>query len=110
MTRKSFTTRKDRIDFDIDEEVFYLKPNVSAGQMFNVSSLKGKMDAAMGDPDSNAGTVLMKELAHVFEEESFTRFERRFWGEYGPIDIATFNDIIEWIFGEALGKEPTPKS
>jgi hypothetical protein len=52
----------------------------------------------------------MQELGEIFEEESFNRFERRFWGEYGPIDIQTFNEIIEWIFGEALGKEPTPQS
>jgi hypothetical protein len=109
MTRKSFTTRKDRIDFDIDEEVFYLKPNVAAGQMFEVSSLQGKLMDDAGKVNSNAGTALMKELSVIFEPESFARFEKRFWGEYGPIDIGTFNEILVWIYGEAMGKDLTPK-
>lgn len=109
MSMKSFKTRQVQVNFDIDDEMFFLKPGIAAGQMFNVSSLQGKMNAAAGDPDNNAGKVLIKELSEIFEEESFYRFEKRFWGEYGPIDLETFNEIIEWVFGEALGKGITPK-
>lgn len=109
MSMKSFKTRQVQVNFDIDDEMFFLKPGIAAGQMFNVSSLKGKMDEAAGDPENNAGKVLMKELSEIFEEESFFRFEKRFWGEYGPIDLETFNEIIEWMFGEALGKGTTQK-
>jgi hypothetical protein len=107
MSQKSFTTRKNRIDFDIDEEMFYLKAGIAAGQMFEVSNLQAKMQDAAGNLDTHAGQVLMKELSQIFEPESFARFEKRFWGEYGPIDIQTFNDVIIWIFGEAMGKEIT---
>jgi len=109
MSMKSFKTRTTQVNFDIDDEMFYLKAGIAAGQMFNVSTLHGKMQAAAGDPDNNAGKVLMKELSEIFEEESFYRFEKRFWGEYGPIDLETFNEIIEWMFGEALGKGTTQK-
>lgn len=109
MSMKSFKTRQTQVNFDIDDEMFFLKAGIAAGQMFEVSSLTGKMNAAAGDPDNNAGKVLMKELSEIFEEESFYRFEKRFWGEYGPIDLQTFNEIIEWIFGEALGKGTTQK-
>lgn len=109
MSMKSFTTRTTQVNFDIDGEMFFLKAGIAAGQMFNVSSLKGKLDASANDPTSNAGTVLMKELSDIFEEESFGRFEKRFWGEYGPIDLETFNELIEWMFGEALGKGHTPQ-
>lgn len=109
MSMKSFRTNTTQVNFDIDDEMFFLKAGIAAGQMFNVSALKGKMDAAAGDPESNAGQVLMEELKGIFEEESFYRFEKRFWGEYGPLDIKTFNEIIEWIFGEALGKGITPQ-
>jgi hypothetical protein len=50
MTRKSFTTRKDRIDFDIDEEVFYLKASVPAGRMTELSRLAGELQAAATAP------------------------------------------------------------
>jgi hypothetical protein len=109
MSMKSFTTRTTQVNFDIDGEMFFLKAGIAAGQMFSISTLHGKMQAASGDPENNAGKVLMSELGTIFEEESFSRFEKRFWGEYGPIDLETFNELIEWMFGEALGKGPTQK-
>lgn len=116
MSMKSFTTRQTQVDFDVDGEAFFLRPGIAAGQMFEVSSLQGKMQAAAGDPESNAGKVLMAELSLIFEPDSFERFEKRFWGKDKdgepvamPVDLQTFNDIVEWIFGEALGKGATQK-
>lgn len=109
MSMKSFRTSATQVNFDVDDEMFFLKAGIAAGQMFNVSSLKGKMEASANDPESNAGIVLMQELSEIFEPESFVRFEQRFWGKYQPIDLATFNDILEWMFGEALGKGSTQK-
>jgi hypothetical protein len=116
MSMKSFTTRQAQVDFDVDGEMFFLRPGIAAGQMFEVSSLQGKMQASADDPDSNAGKVLMEELATIFEPDSFERFEKRFWGKDRdgnpvamPVDLQTFNEIIEWVFGEALGKGLTQK-
>jgi hypothetical protein len=116
MSQKSFTTRKNPIDFDIDAEMFYLKAGIAAGQMFEVSSLQAKLMDASGNLDTDAGQVLMKELEKIFEPDSFNRFETRFWGKDvngnlhpNPVDIATFNEVIIWIFGEALGKGNTPQ-
>jgi hypothetical protein len=50
MTRKSFTTRKDPIEFDIDDEVFSLKASVPAGRMTELSRLAGEMQAASQAP------------------------------------------------------------
>jgi hypothetical protein len=115
MSQKSFTTRKNRIDFDIDGEMFYLLPGIAAGDMFEISNLQAKMQAAAGDLNSHMGHVLMKELSKIFEPESFTRFEVRFWGKDAegnrhpqPVDLDTFNKLVEWVLGEALGKEITP--
>lgn len=114
MSQKSFTTRQTAIDFDIDGEMFFLKPGIAAGQMFSASALTGKIQAAAGDPDNHAGIVLMKELEEIFEADSYARFAPRFWGKDAagnpvamPVDLATFNLVIEWIFGEALGKGTT---
>lgn len=112
MSSKSFTTRQKQVDFDIDGEMFFLRPGIAAGQLFEASSLQAKLQASLGDLDNNAGKVLMTELEDIFEPESFARFSARFWGrnpETGelvkmPIDLETFNDIITWIFGEGLGK------
>jgi hypothetical protein len=113
---KSFTTNQEQVNFDIDGEMFYLRPAIAAGKMFSASSLKGKIEQSVDDPDTNAGKVLLAELAEIFEPESFQRFEARFWGhdQYGnpvnnPINPATFNAVIEWLFGEALGKGTTPQ-
>lgn len=155
MSQKSFTTRKELIDFEIDEESFFLKASVPAGRMTELSRLAGEMqvaaksDSAQVDPrvaqlsqfaseilaiatvdvdaladprmaeiaklangmmvlasseatDSTA--PLFQALAEIFEPESMDRFKRRFNGEYAPLDIGTFYEIITWIFGEALGK------
>jgi len=108
-SQKSFTTVKEAIEFDIDEELFRLLPGIAAGQMFEISKIQGRIAAATTDPDTSAGDVLMKELSKVFEPESFQRFEQRYKGEYNPIPLSTFSEVLEWIFGEALGKGLTPK-
>src|SRR5688500_20362027 len=50
MTRKSFTTQKEPIEFDIDNEVFNLKASVPAGRMTELSRLAGEMQAAAKAP------------------------------------------------------------
>lgn len=117
MSSKSFTTRQAQVDFDVDGEMFFLRPGIAAGQLFKASELQAKMQAAMGDLNTNAGKVLMAELEEIFEPESFSRFSVRFWGKDPatgelakmPIDAGTFNEIITWIFGEGLGKGTTPQ-
>lgn len=116
MSTKSFTTRSTQVDFDIDGEVFWLRNGIAAGQMFDISSLQGKMVAEAGNPDGNTGKMLMKELEEIFDPESFQRFEPRFWGKdaegrrvSNPIDLGTFNEIFGWLFGEALGKGISPQ-
>jgi hypothetical protein len=46
MTRKSFTTRKEPIEFDIDDEVFSLKASIPAGRMTELSRLAGELQVA----------------------------------------------------------------
>lgn len=156
MSQKSFTTRKEPIDFEIDDEVFHLKSSVPAGRMAELSKLAGEMQTAANStndapadprisefsqlaedilkivaPDGNTPVdsawlqvfekavairelatsetndsikPVFKALAEIFEPESLGRFKQRFNGEYAPIDIATFSEIIAWVFGEALGK------
>jgi hypothetical protein len=117
MSMKSFTTNQTRIDFDIDGEVFFLRAGIAAGQMVSVSALAGEIQAAANNPDTNVGKILLEKLGEIFEEDSFKRFENRFWGKDSegkpvpvPIDMQTFNAVIEWIFGEALGKGTTQQS
>jgi hypothetical protein len=104
MSQKSFTTRKEPIDFEIDDEVFHLKSSVPAGRMAELSRLAGEMQSAAASPDNDSIEPIFKALAEIFEPESLGRFRQRFNGEYAPIDIATFSEIIAWVFGEALGK------
>lgn len=107
MSQKSFTTRKEPIEFDIDDEVFYLKSSIPAGKITELSRLAGEMQAMATAPVDDASDALapvMKLLAEIFESESFDRFIKRYNGEYSPIDIGTFYEILSWVIGEALGK------
>ena len=107
MSQKSFTTRKEPIEFDIDEEMFYLKAGIPAGKMTELSRLAGEMQSMATATDVESGDALapvMGLLAEIFETESFERFVKRYNGEYSPIDIATFYEILSWVIGEALGK------
>lgn len=104
MSQKSFTTRKEPIEFDIDDEVFHLKAAIPAGKITKLSQLAGEMQAMANDPENSSVTPLFQALAEIFEPESFERFVKRYDGEYSPIDIATFYEIITWVIGEALGK------
>lgn len=101
---QTFTTRKAPIEFMIDEESFYLKPSIPAGKMTELSRLAGEMQSMATDPENSSVDPLMKVLAEIFEAESFERFIKRYNGEYAPIDIATFYEIITWVIGEAVGK------
>lgn len=107
MSQKSFTTRKEPIEFDIDNEVFYLKSSIPAGKITELSRLAGEMKSMAASTDADADDALaplMQLLAEIFETESYDRFLKRYHGEYSPIDIATFYEIITWVIGEALGK------
>lgn len=109
MSMKSFSTAGDsvQITFDVDNEGFALKPALSAGQLFKLSRLQAKMAAAADDPESDAGTVVMAELEKIFEPDSFSRFSERYEGKRNPIGFQRFNEIVEWLIGEAAGKGST---
>lgn len=116
MSQKSFTTRKTLIDFDIEGEVFYVRP-VAAGQVLTAAGISGRLAEEAGKPKGNPAELLLNELAAVLEPESFARFAPRFWGKNADgthvegvvIDSATLQEILEWIYGEALGKGRTPQ-
>lgn len=101
---QTFTTRKAPIEFMVDEESFYLKPSIPAGKMTDLSRLAGEMQSMASDPENSSVDPLMRLLGEIFETESFERFVKRYNGEYAPIDIATFYEIITWVIGEAVGK------
>ena len=101
---QTFTTRKAPIEFMVDEESFYLKPSIPAGKMTDLSRLAGEMQSMASDPENSSVDPLMRLLGEIFEAESFERFVKRYNGEYAPIDIATFYEIITWVIGEAVGK------
>lgn len=113
MSSKSFTTAREVIDFDVDGEMFFLRADIAAGEMFELSALQAKLTAATGDLDTNAGIILMEEFKKILDDDSHQRFAARFFGKDPvtgdrvkmPITPQTFEKILEWIFGAALGKE-----
>ena len=109
MPAKDFSTAGDaeQITFRVDGEGFALKPALAAGEMFELSQLQAKMKAVGESPDSNAGKVVMAELEKIFEPDSFDRFSARYRGDRDPIGFKRFNVIVEWLIGEAAGKEST---
>jgi hypothetical protein len=68
MTRKSFTTQKEPIEFDIDEEVFSLKASVPAGRMTELSRLAGEMQAAAQAPAEVQTDPRIAEFFRLAEE------------------------------------------
>jgi hypothetical protein len=111
MPTKDFSTAGDaeQITFRVDGEGFALKPALSAGELFKLSRLQAKMSAASNDPESDSGTVVMGELEKIFEPDSYARFNDRYEGKRDPIGLKRFSEILEWLIGEAAGKESTPQ-
>lgn len=113
MSQKSFTTRKTPIVFDIDGEDFYLKANVPAGKWAKLSKLQGELQADSNQDEKDVIGTLLQAVSEVMQRDSFARFAKRFNGEdeYEDkgVDLATFYEILQWIYGEALGKEIMPQ-
>lgn len=118
---KQFATRRRELSFSIDEDEFHLKAIIPAGTMFRLTKLQSKMDAA-SESGEGIDMIVLDIMKDLLKRNSFEQFRFRFYGneddedtdgnEYGevdPIDLETFTDVIEWIIGESLGKEPTPK-
>lgn len=68
MTTKSFTTKKDPINFEIDDEVFSLKAIVPAGRMTELSRLAGEMQAAANSTSDTTVDPRIAEFAQLAED------------------------------------------
>lgn len=68
MSQKSFTTRKDPIEFDIDEESFFLKASIPAGRMTELSRLAGEMRAAAKAPGASPIDPRIDEFSRLASE------------------------------------------
>lgn len=108
-----FTTRKNKLDFTIDDAKFHTKNAVASGIIFR---LQGTL-AKLGDVEAVTGRgeafdELKNVYAKVLTKESWGRFEPLIEGtcddDETPIDPLTLVDITQWLIGEGLGKELTP--
>ena len=68
MSQKSFTTRKEPIEFDIDDEVFHLKASVPAGRMTELSRLAGEMQAAANSTGDAPADPRISEFSQLAED------------------------------------------
>ena len=68
MSQKSFTTRKNPIDFDIDGEGFNLKASVPAGRMTELSRLAGEMQAAANSTNDTPVDPRIAEFSQLAED------------------------------------------
>lgn len=108
---KKFTTKKHNIDFDIDDDTFYLRPMIPAGTLFEFSNIQSRMEEAQKDPQMTVGDVLLDVFSKILTDESFEIFNARFFGVTSiPIDLPTFQEVTEYILEEVTGKEQSQKS
>jgi hypothetical protein len=110
-----FTTRKNKLDFTVDEEKFHTKSAIAAGIIFNLQGTFAKLgndkkSAAVGR--SEAFDELKSVYSKILTQESWKRFEPLIEGtcddDSTPIDPLTLIDITQWLIGEGLGKDTTP--
>lgn len=109
MTMK-FTTQQRIIDFQIDDDVFKLRPVIPASTLFEFANIHSRIEEAQKTPGQSIADVMLDAFSKVLDDESFEVFNARFFGVTGsPIDFATFNAVTEYILGEVSGKGVSEK-
>lgn len=108
-----FTTRKNKLDFTVDGQAFQTKRAIASGVIFRLQGTFSKLGekdeaASRGEAFDELKIVFSKILTH----EAWTRFEPLLEGDSPddatPIDPSTLVEIVQWLIGEGLGKDPTP--
>lgn len=107
---KKYTTTKTKIDFQVDDDVFYLKEVIPAGVLFEFSNLQSQMEEAMKMPGMSVADVILNQFEKILKPESFELFNSRFFGvTETAIDFPTFQLITEDILTEVAGKAAPSK-
>jgi len=107
---KKYTTKKIAIDFEIDDDKFYLREVIPAGVLFEFANIQGRMAEAAENPNTSIADVILDAFSKILTEESFEVFNARFFGAAEvPIDFPTFQEVAQDVLEEVAGKGPSPK-
>jgi hypothetical protein len=102
---KKYTTSKINIDFEIDDDKFFLKEVIPAGVIFEFSNIQSRMTEAKNKPGESLADVMLECFEKLLTPESFEIFNARFFGMSKlPIDFATFSEVTQDILTEIAGK------
>jgi len=103
---KDFSRKREKIEFQVDEDVFEAAPAIPAGVL---TQFVVKFSGVENLPASERVKAFGEVLEMVLKPESFERFLRRLEDRERPIDINQLNDIIVWLM-EQYGQRPTMPS
>lgn len=103
-TMKDFSRPRDKIQFQIDDDVFDAKSPIPAQTLIDfASTFTGLSQASTVDEQLAAFNAV---LDLVLMPASLERFRERMSSAEEPIAIDQIEDVITWLF-EAYGMRPT---
>lgn len=107
---KKYVTQKVQIDFEIDDDQFFLKEVIPAGVLFEFANLQGRIAEASQSANTSVADVILDAFSKILTDESFELFNARFFGATPiPIDFRTFQAVTEDVLTEIAGKDQSPK-
>lgn len=103
---KDFTRKRNKIEFQIDEDVFEAAPAIPADIL---TDFVVKFADVENLPAVKRVEALTEVLGMVLKPESFQRFQSRKKDRDNPIELEQINDVIVWLM-EQYGQRPTMPS
>lgn len=102
---KQFTTKSREIDFQIDEDVFKLRPVIPAAALFEFANIQSRMEEAQKNAGQSVADVMLDAFSKILDDPSFETFNARFFGvTSNPMDFETFTEVTEYILAQVSGK------
>lgn len=101
---KRFTTRREPVLFEIDDDTFMCVREIPAGRLIDLMKLQQELS---GTTDrARQLDVIVQLMQEMMIPDAFAKFEARLRDPDNPIGLRLLVDVMKWLLGE-YGLRPT---
>lgn len=106
---KKFGRGAEPVMFEVNGEVYSALPDIPADSIFSVYNAYRNHSTGDQAGGEDAYRSIKTLIETVLYDESASRLLKRMSDKEKPVGIGTITEIIQWLFGEVYGLNPTRK-
>ena len=106
---KSFGRGSAPVLFEVNGETFSALPDIPADSIFSVYNAYRKHSTGEQATGEDAYRSIKTLLETVLYDDSVARLMKRMSDKEKPVGIGTITEVIQWLFGDVYGLNPTRK-